>query len=480
MRIKRSIMGSYVVVILLPIIIALLSSLMIIKNNREARVRDYVTNTFLIQKYSKILDDVSLYEGDHDFDSLIESEDRDLVDIALYNYDGRLIYKSNIENVNELNRTEPKDSLLKGLYERVYELDNDSIKRPVYRNDKIIGVYNIAIHRVEFVNKVNNIIMTGIFVFIGSLVLLFIFANRFTENRINKPIQKLVFAMNEFASDRFVKISSRDDDEIGAIISNFNRMRDDIRDKSYQIRNDHAERNYMVMAISHDLKTPLTAIRTNIELIRENGECDLLKLDGIIEKCDLMSSMLDNLMNYNLLQSGGEIEPVTVDGKEAIDTLFFGYKDLIENAGLSSDIDVKIEGEYNLDVNQMDRVIGNLIINAIKYCKPGGQISLGVYSEEYELPDHLDPAIKARYSDLKDKMLIIVKNDTARLSEEQLKKISYPFYKLDDSRSKERGGIGLGLSIAVLIVDKHDGEVDFYSEEDNLTIVIELNRNRNE
>ena len=238
MRIKRSIMGSYVVVILLPIIIALLSSLMIIKNNREARVRDYVTNTFLIQKYSKILDDVSLYEGDHDFDSLIESEDRDLVDIALYNYDGRLIYKSNLENVNELNRTEPKDSLLKGLYERVYELDNDSIKRPVYRNDKIIGVYNIAIHRVEFVNKVNNIIMTGIFVFIGSLVLLFIFANRFTENRINKPIQKLVFAMNEFASDRFVKISSRDDDEIGAIISNFNRMRDDIRDKSYQIRND--------------------------------------------------------------------------------------------------------------------------------------------------------------------------------------------------------------------------------------------------
>lgn len=475
MRIKRSVMASYLIVLLIPILIASLIGIMIIRTNRDVQVRDYVTNTFLIQKYTDKLEDPKWYYGGQDYSSIIDGEDDELVDIRLQNYEGRLIYDSNQKSVN-FSINSSRENLLKGLYERRYAANSDSIKLPVIQGEQIIGIYTITIHRVEFINQINEIILSGTTVFLITLLLLFAFANRFTEKRINQPIQQLIFAINEFAQDRLVQVPVTYDDEIGEVIRNFQNMQRDIQEKRDQLKIEQAEREYMVMAISHDLKTPLTAIRTNTELMQVTGRLDEAKAQVVLDKCDYMKQMLEDLLDYNILQSDSSIQLVRVDGREAMETILYGYQELIEANGLKGFMEIKMLGEYDMDVAQMERVMGNLIINGIKYSKTGGNLYVGAYSEEFALPNTLSDAVQEKHLERRGKLTLVVQNTAERLSDDELKKITTPFYKVDQSRNLEQSGAGLGLSIVVLIVEKHGGTVEFYSEEECLTVVIELDR----
>lgn len=476
MRIKKSIMFSYVIVMMIPALIIGLTLAMIVDSNNAVKASDYVTNTFIFNKYSKLLKNPDLYEGDFDYENIIEEEDKEKVNYTLYDPEGRLIYTSDKTMQETMNVNESKENLLKGLYERKSDTEKEVMKEPVYKDGHIFGIYKIELNREQFVTRINFLVLTGITIAVASLIFVIIFSNFFAEKRLNEPLVKLVEAMNGYAEGNFVQIESRRDDEIGEIIYQFNNMRQELEEKRQSIDQDNAEREYMVMAISHDLKTPLTAIRTNIELMKATGECNFAKLDGVIDKCDQMTLMLDNLMNYNLLQTGTDLDLAVVDGEEVMETLMFGYEDLIKSNELEPNIDVKLKGIYELDVIQIDRVIGNLVMNAIKYCSMGGRIDVGVYSEEYELPDFISKDIRGKYEDRKGKLHIIVRNDAPKLSERQLEKITMPFYKINEARNEKKGGFGLGLSIVALIVDKHKGEIDFYSEDDHLTIVIELDR----
>lgn len=470
-------MSSYIIVMMLPVIITAMAISILVNATKSIRNERETVNSYLYHKYSKILSSSDVFSIGFDLESLIDQADRKLIDLNIYDIDGSLYYSSNLHDYKNIVKEDLEDAILKNLYDFNSEKATNTIKGHILDDNKILGVYEIRIHRTDAYDTIRNVLIFWLILLSLGMAFLLYFSNKFTENRINKPIQKLVFAMNEFGNGRFVKINSRRDDEIGEVIYNFILMRDRLNENSELLKKQQQEKNYMVMAISHDLKTPLTAIRTNIELLKATRELDISKLEGAIEKCDHMKEMLDDLMNYNTLDSQNSLEIVRVDADEAMDTILFGYEDLIESSDLEANFEVNTKGEYDMDVGQMDRVLGNLISNAIKYSKKDGTIRVSVRSSEFGLPEFIDKSIAMNYKDGNDKLYIVVQNSAEKIPDDKLNKIAYPFYKIDKSRQGEKGSMGLGLSIVVLIVEKHGGRLDFYSSDDYLTIVIEMNRN---
>src|SRR3712207_5709728 len=166
-------------------------------------------------------------------------------------------------------------------------------------------------------------------------------------------------------------------DEVGDLINHFNDLKGEIEVNKKEIEKQHKEKEYLIAALSHDLKTPLTAIRAYSEAINryDNLGEDTIKdySSIIINKSDYMKKMLEDLLAYTLLTTEEELNLVEVDGEEFLEMLFYGYDELCEKNNIILSKNIDVYGNYYLDVNSMIRVIDNLISNSIRYTKNGGK-----------------------------------------------------------------------------------------------------------
>ncbi|PIB58603.1 histidine kinase dimerization/phospho-acceptor domain-containing protein, partial [Pseudomonas sp. 2995-3] len=124
------------------------------------------------------------------------------------------------------------------------------------------------------------------------------------------------------------------------------------------------EKDYIVAALSHDLKTPLTVIQAYTEAlhkesrltIKEKKEYEII----LFEKLKYMKQLIDDLVMYNSLQSKEiELELVEVEGEEFFDMLLSGYDETAAAQGVSLIVEHEVKESYYLNVNQMVRVMDN-------------------------------------------------------------------------------------------------------------------------
>jgi two-component system phosphate regulon sensor histidine kinase PhoR len=217
-----------------------------------------------------------------------------------------------------------------------------------------------------------------------------------------------------------------------------------------ELRQLESVRRDFVANISHELKTPLTAIRGLVETLIDDGAMDRDTHDRFIEKIRDQSSRLSNLVSDLLtlsrLESGpGGLRFEPMDLRDTViescrTQLHAAETKRVELSSAVPDSPVTIEG----DAEAMRELVDNLVSNAIKYTPSGGRVNV-----------HLATENGSAVLEVADTGIGIPPEEQSRVFER--------FYRVDKARSRQMGGTGLGLSIVKHVALAHGGSVSLKS-----------------
>lgn len=220
-----------------------------------------------------------------------------------------------------------------------------------------------------------------------------------------------------------------------------------IEDDKRRMEEEQHRRNLLLSDIAHDLKTPMTTVSGYAMALNDGLITDRDKqreyLGAIVDKTRRMNIMVELLLDYARLESGGmEMRFQRIDVGEWLRILVAELYDELEEAGIEPVIDIpETTCTVQIDPVQFGRVVINLVNNARKHMETGKHI-----------------LIRLRPADGQEGFRLIVSDDGVPIPKELAEHIFDPFVRGDASRSS-RGGSGLGLSIAEQIVGLHGGRI---------------------
>ncbi|WP_455716632.1 ATP-binding protein [Anaerosporobacter sp.] len=270
-----------------------------------------------------------------------------------------------------------------------------------------------------------------------------------------RPLRTLQIATNRIkCGDLDFTVKAEKDDEIGALCEDFEDMRRRIKELIEVRMQYERDTKELISNISHDLKTPLTAIKGYAEGIMD-GVADTPEkqdkyLKTIYTKAVDMTSLVDELSFYS------KIDCNTIPYNFAKIYVDQYFTDCIEELGL--DLEVKnIDVAYfnyaddNVrviaDPEQLKRVVNNIIGNSVKYI------------------DKKKGIINVRINDIGSYVRIEIEDNGKGIAEKDISYIFDRFYRTDGSRNSSKGGTGLGLAIAKKIIEEHGGSIWASSKE---------------
>ena len=249
-----------------------------------------------------------------------------------------------------------------------------------------------------------------------SILLIFI-AIIFLKNQ-TRPIVKLAKAAEKFGKGEYVNdFSASGASEIRKASYEFGRM-------AKRINRHLNQRSEMLSGISHDLRTPLTRMKLQLEMIQQK---DLSK--KMTKDIDEMESMLNSYLAFAKSQSTEETTKVII-GK-----LFREIQNKID----SSNLIIEEWPEFSLNGRRQSlmRCFENIIINGLTY---GEKVYIS-------------------FRQTSNRFIIIFEDNGPGIPEEHYKNVFKPFYRLDKSRSLNQSGVGLGLAIVEDIINSHGGNI---------------------
>lgn len=474
MKLKTWLLSSYLVVMILPLLMAYLLFAWINDYNENQKVKEFFSTTMEVQKIQAILKEPALYipKVTHpEIEQLITEQ----LSIILYNQDGLILYASN--PIYSTQQAMNREILYEDLYTLKQGFRTHQYKEPVFDGSKLVGFYQIELAREEWVSGVSEKAKLTIGIFVVLFILIYISVIFFVNRKVNRRLIGLKDEMTVFASGKSIQEKPTNQDEIGELQQHFYAMQRKMNEAKKIIEEEQQVKEYMIATISHDLKTPLTSIRAYAESLELNPDLTNEEKSEyrqvIVEKSNFMKQMLDDLLTYTLLQSQTyEIELVEVEGSEFFEMLVSDYEPLCEEKGIQLHVSSHVTDYYKVNPNQMMRIVDNLMSNAIKHTNLGGHIWLATESEK-EI-DWLYGFVKQSYVfNFEENMYIVVQNEGQGIATEKMERIFDPLYQADDARSKkDASGTGLGLSITKQMIEKHGGDVQFLSEEAVGTCVI--------
>ncbi|SFD26862.1 HAMP domain-containing sensor histidine kinase [Clostridium uliginosum] len=276
-----------------------------------------------------------------------------------------------------------------------------------------------------------------IIIFIGG-IFIFIFSRKIT-----KPIIEMSNVAEDISNLEFDKrVNIYSQDEIGILGKSINKISEKLSTSINELTQDVERRKHLVRDMSHELKTPISIIKGYAEGLKYGVAQDKEKMEKycnvICEECDRMDGMVRELLSLSMMESGTFQLNITM----------FNVGDLIQNTmnrftpvfiekGITYDLkyeDFVISADYEL----VERSINNFITNAINHV---------------EGRKHIKVTVEKKGTGIK----IIVFNTGNHIPENDLEKIWDVYYKVDQARSRQYGGHGLGLSIVRLIAKLHGG-----------------------
>lgn len=210
-------------------------------------------------------------------------------------------------------------------------------------------------------------------------------------------------------------------------------------------------RKEFVANVSHELKTPITTIKSYTETLIDNGldneELSYQFLNVINGECDRMDRIVRDLLQLsNLDYKQTKWNKVSLSVEDLLRDSFFKMKISADEKLQSLNLTIKEQiPNIVVDKDRLEQVVLNVISNAIKYTPKSGKID--VFAEVDN-----------------DSVIITVKDNGLGIPENDIDRIFERFYRVDKARSRELGGTGLGLSIAKQIIEHHGGTIEIRSK----------------
>ena len=209
-------------------------------------------------------------------------------------------------------------------------------------------------------------------------------------------------------------------------------------------------RRDFVANVSHELKTPLAAIRGYAETLADGAVEEPATarrfLDRILEQCQRLEALLADLLTLSRLE-----QPEALAETETVDLVELARHaiELVAQGAQERQVEVQLVAAGAAatlgDTQALERLLVNLLDNGVKYNRPGGHVRVGVES-------------------VADGAVLTVADDGIGIPREALPRIFERFFRVDKGRSRDEGGTGLGLAIVKHVAQAHGGRVEVESE----------------
>ena len=401
---------------------------------------------FDLKTNSEIVENVIMGEFDRNEASVFQS---DALRITLISREGEVLFDNNAKSDamgNHKQRPEIIDAFQFGTGTAIRH--SDTLNQNTYYYAKLLSdgtVLRVAKQSRGLTSLFFSMIPV---ILIGILVLLVvcsIIAHLITK-RIVAPIEKMSSDLDEFEQFQDAVMY----DELKPFAYKIWKQHDDIRNQVVKLEKSEKIRQEFTANVSHELKTPLTAISGYAQLI-ESGVAKTEDLPHFGQEIQKNSTRLLHLINDIIQLSELDDDEIEVK-KEEID-LYKIAKDCTNRLLVYAHalkVGLKFEGTsamVNGNKDMIEELITNLCDNAIRYNKPFGCVTVSVTKEKYHT-------------------VLSVTDTGIGIPDEHKERIFERFYRVDKSRSKEKGGTGLGLAIVKHIVAKHDATIQLSSEPD--------------
>ena len=288
-----------------------------------------------------------------------------------------------------------------------------------------------------------SMIATGIIILLSSICTWFVTRRALTPLRRFSDRIRQVQAQN-LSEPLEVPLS---EDEISRLTRSFN-------DMLARLDNAFSAQKQFVASAAHELRTPLSLMQVQLDLYHSTqhpgSDADTLQMIKMVtEQNDRLSKMVKTLLDMSELQTVGRDEQIIMD--DLVDEV------LEDLEPLAQEKNIKLIGKCK-DITMVGsdiliyRLVYNLVENAIKYNHSGGQVTVTAYKEQKHI-------------------YLSVADTGSGIPKELRERVFEPFFRVDKSRSRKLGGVGLGLALVHEIVRVHDGSITVKSNPSGGTIL---------
>ncbi|MBO7387761.1 MAG: HAMP domain-containing histidine kinase [Lachnospiraceae bacterium] len=308
------------------------------------------------------------------------------------------------------------------------------------------GLFTISLQDEEAFRRIVTDTCVAIFII---LVFTALMLTMWINKSIIDPINQLNVAMTKIKDGNFdYRLETDSKGEIGELYRNYEDMRLRLKESTEEKMAHEAINRELISNISHDLKTPITAVKGYVEGIMDGVADTPEKMDKYIRTIYNKANDMDRLINELTIYSKIDSNRIPYDFHRINVSDYFG--DCVEEVGM--DLEAKnIRLNYSnivspdtkviADPEQMKRVINNIISNSVKYMdKPDGEIDIRILDEV-------------------DSIRVEIEDNGKGISQKDLPNIFDRFYRTDASRNSAQGGSGIGLSIVKKIIEDHGGYI---------------------
>ena len=281
------------------------------------------------------------------------------------------------------------------------------------------------------------------------LVLTAMVLTQWIHKDVFAPINRLNLAMQKIAEGNFdYMLESEDDNEIGELYRNYEDMRLRLKESTEEKIQNEKQNRELISNITHDLKTPITAIKGYVEGIRDGVADTPEKMEKYIGTIYNKANEMDTLINELTLYAKIDTNRIPYNfAPLSVNDYFNDCAEDIEMELDSKNVEFGyfnyVEGDQKIiaDPEQLKRVINNIVSNSLKYME-----------REHGL-------INLRVKDVGDFIQVELEDNGKGIAAKDLPNIFDRFYRTDASRNSSKGGSGIGLSIVKKIIEDHGGKI---------------------
>lgn len=485
MSIKVRLLISYMAMLLIPVVLTFVAAI-IIGIVYFGMFFDYRGMTFnnksiksYIDKNNKVLEQISIDASMHPE----KFEDKNFTrntDEILSNYDSGMVIEEEDKTVF-ISKSLMNSDIIKKIKATKWDKDglstmridqfeapnnNPGLKEKDDKQQTTTKIYAASKYEMSFSNsKHGNVyVFTNVSPFkqfisryfttlVGVIVVILLLTNilltYFVSRSITKPLDYIKKAANEIKNGNLdFEVKYKAKDEIGELSGAFEDMRIKLKESIELTAQYELNRKELVSNISHDLKTPITAVKGYVEGIIDGVADTPDKMDKYIKTIYTKTNEIDMLIDELFLYSKLDLKKLAFNFEKVnirkylehcVEELSFD----LESKGIALNFDVNCTDKTLViaDRDKLNRVITNIVYNSVKYMdNEVGKIGIELSEEANDV-------------------VIKISDNGQGISESNLPYIFDRFYRADPARNTKKGGSGLGLSIAKHIIEEHGGVI---------------------